>query len=249
MKKILIISLTALFIQVKAQILNVESFRIKTDTTGLAGKMGLNFALTKNTQSLISIGTNIHIQYKTKRSLYLLYGNYNLLSSESQKLVDNSVFHIRYNYKINKIWRWEFFVQGQKNSVSKIEFRGLVGTGIRIKLSKNDKFRYYFGSTSMYEHETQSGGQIVELWRWSNYFSMSLFPTKTFSFISTTYYQPAFSHFSDYRIASQNSLISKITDKLAFKTGFNLNYDAQPVIGIPKLQYNLISGILYSFGK
>ncbi len=249
MKNLMVIAFLFCFVGGQGQILNVESFRIKTDTTGWAGQLGLNFSLTKNTKSLTAISSNVHIQYKTMKSLYLIYGNYSLLISDNENLIDNSVFHIRYNYKIDKTWRWELFVQGQKNSISKIDFRGLVGSGVRIKLSDNEKYKYHLGSTVMFEHEIQSDRAVFDLWRWSNYFSFSIKPNDSFSFVSTTYYQPAFENFGDYRISSQNNLITKITKNFAFNTGFNLNYDTSPVAGVPKLQYNLVSGILYKFSK
>ena len=249
MKNTLLIALLFWFVEGQAQILNVENFRIKTDTVGWAGQLGLNFSLTKNTKSLTAISSNVHIQYKSLKSLYLIYGNYSLLLSDKENLIDNSVFHFRYNYQLSKTYIWELFVQGQKNSISKIDFRGLVGTGIRIKLSENEKYKYFLGSTLMFEHEIQTDRMVYDLWRWSNYFSLSINPKDNFSFVSTTYYQPAFENFGDYRISSQNNFITKITKSFAFNTGFNLNYDNRPIAGVPKLQYHLVSGIVYNFSK
>ncbi len=247
MKKTLFSLVFILVYGVQAQILNIEAYRIKTDTLGWAGKIGLNFSLTKNTKSLINIGNQTHIQYKTPKTLTLLLGQYNLLVSDNNNLIDKTVLHLRYNYYFKPRFIGEWFVQGQRNAVSKIQFRGLAGMGLRFKLSKNDHYRYYLGTTAMFEHEETTLDTTQELWRWSNYFSFTIIPNDHVSLVSTTYYQPAFSDFSDYRIASQNTLYFNISKHLSFKTAFNYTYDSSPVINIPKTQYNLISGVIYAF--
>ncbi len=230
------------------QILNVENLRIKTDTIGWAGKIGLDFSMTKNTKSLMILGNKTHVQFKTKKSLFLLLGQYNLMISDKNHLIDKSVLHFRYNYKFNDRVVGELFLQGQQNSISKIDFRGLSGLGIRFKLSKTKNMRYYFGTGFMYEYEkdfvSTTAAQLV---RSTSYFSFSIYPTSSVSMVSTTYFQPAISHFSDYRLSTQNSLFFHLTKKMSFKTSFNLAYDTMPIVGVPKMQYNLSSGLVYAF--
>ncbi len=230
-----------------SQILNIESYRIKTDTTGWAGRIGMDVSLTKNTKSLTKIGSKAHVQYKTSKSLILLLGQYNLLVSDGTDLIDKSTLHLRYNYDLTSKITGEYFVQGQKNSISKIDLRALAGAGLRFKLLRKENFRYYLGTTAMYEYEQSVINTIEKLWRWSNYFSFSIYPNKAFSFVSTTYYQPAFKSFGDYRMSSQNALFFNVTGHLSFKTAFNYNYDSTPVSGVPKVQYALSSGLVYNF--
>jgi putative salt-induced outer membrane protein YdiY len=232
---------------INAQILNIENFRIKTDTVGWSGKIGLNFSLTKNTKSLTNIGSNIHVQYKSKKNLYLILSNYNLLVSDKQDLINKAVIHLRHNYKINRILRSELFFQAQNNSISKIELRTLIGAGLRYKLSKKETKKFYLGTTIMYEHEKIVADlePTSDILRLSSYFSFNLYLDGNLSWIGTTYYQPAIKNFNDYRIATQSSLTYSFTKKLAFKTKFSLNYDAFPVNGIPQTDYNLSSGIVY----
>ena len=247
MKRIFILFLLLSAYYGQAQILNIENYRIKTDTTGWAGKLGIDFSMTKNTKSLVRFGSNLHVQYKTKRSLYLLLGQYHIFVSDGSNLIDKSVMHFRYNYKFSDRVVGETFLQMQRNAVSKIDLRSLYGAGLRFKLSPNKTHRYYLGTALMYEHEQSLGNTvpIQNLFRWSNYFSTSLYPTKNFTFISTTYYQPALQSFSDYRILSQNTMAFLISTRLSFKTAFNIQYDSDPVPGIPNMQYGLTSGLIY----
>jgi len=248
MKQILIFIALFSFAEFYGQILNVESLRIKTDTLGWAGKVGLDFSLTKNTKSLVMFGNKTHVQYKTKKSLFLLLEQYNLMISDKNHLIDKSVIHFRYNYKFADRIVGELFLQGQQNSVSKIDFRGLSGVGVRFKLSKSQNMRYYIGTGLMYEYEKDFvNTTATKLMRSTSYFSFSIYPSNQVSMVSTTYFQPALSHFSDYRLSSQNSLFFHLTDKLSFKTSFNLAFDTMPIVGVPELQYNLSSGLVYAF--
>lgn len=52
--------------QVKAQIVNVESQRLKEDTTGFAGSFGGSFNLAKNVDQIFSANAFSTIQYKEK---------------------------------------------------------------------------------------------------------------------------------------------------------------------------------------
>jgi hypothetical protein len=245
MKKLIFIVVAFLGMQLQAQIINVESLRIKTDTAGWAGKIGVNFSMIQNTKSLMNIGNNTHIQYKTTKSLILLLGQYSLLVSGDNNLIDKSVLHLRYNYNFTHIFVGECFVQAQRNAISKIDFRGLWGAGLRFKLNKDEKHKYYLGTTFMYEYEISTTKISQKLFRWSNYFSLSLYPSDYIRFVSTSYYQPVFSDFSDYRILSQNSFYFLITRHLSFKSTFNYYFDNRPEPGVPKTQYSLLSGLVY----
>ena len=143
----------------------------------------------------------------------------------------------------------EVFIQSQYDAVSDIKFRGLLGLGPRFKLSQNEKCRYDIGTLLMFEHEEANdpSTQILRDFRGSTYFSCSLYPLENLSIVSTTYYQPLLKQFSDFRISNETSIAFRILDNLAFKTSFIYNFDANPILNIPKTQYELTNGIIYSF--
>src|SRR5690606_3065101 len=114
-----------------SQIINVESLRRVTDTTGWHGTTSLDFSLTRNTNDLFRFGNHTHIQYKIPRQLFLLVGNVTFERSAEQNFVNQGSVHFRHNYKITGRFVWEAFTQAQYNSVAKINFRGLIGTGPR----------------------------------------------------------------------------------------------------------------------
>ncbi len=232
-----------------AQILNAESLRKVTDTSGWSGSVSLNFALKRNTKDFLTISNHIHLQYKMNKHLVLFKNDIAFQKIEGDKFENGGISHLRYNYRFHPRIAWEVFTQGQYNKISLIDFRGLLGTGPRFKLTTSENYKFYLGTLVMYEHEEIADGvtPIQRDVRGSAYLSFSMYPTETITIVSTTYYQPKFSQFSDYRISSQSSLLIDLFKNFAFKTSYTFTYDIFPAVGIPNSQYNFTTGITYSF--
>ena len=236
-------------IQIQSQILNAESLRKVTDTSGFSGATSLNFSLKRDINDYLGFSSRIHLQYKMNKHLVLLKNDIELQNIEGNKFENAGITHLRYNYRFHARSAWEIFTQAQYNKVSKIDFRYLFGTGPRFKLTTSERYKCYFGTHIMYEHEELNDGitPIQRDFRSSSYLSFSLYPTSTITLISTTYYQPNLRDFEDYRISSQTSLLIDLFKNFAFKTTYTFTYDEFPAIGIPNSQYNLESGIVYTF--
>jgi putative salt-induced outer membrane protein YdiY len=248
MRYFLLIALLLFSFTVESQILNVESLRKVTDTSGWSGSASVNFALRRSTNDFFTIYSNIHVQYKMKKNLILFKNQIYFQKIEGENFTNSGVSHIRYNYRFHKRIACEVFVQGQYNKVSKIDFRGLVGTGPRFKLSNSENYKFYLGTLVMYEQEELSdGSEIQRNFRGSGYLSFSLYPTETITFLSTTYYQPRLSEISDFRISNQSSLAIDVFKGLAFTINYNFTYDKTPAEGIPNSQYYFTTGLSYSF--
>ena len=191
---------------VSAQVVNIENRRIPSDTTGIFGSLGLSINLINNQKQVLSLGNNAHVQLKTKKDLYLVLQSLSWLRADNQDLVKRGFWHVRYNRKTSPILRLEAFGQIQFNSIEKVENRILAGAGPRFKLSKNEKYKAYLGTLIMHEWErlTRPAEQASEQqwdhqhYRFSSYISISIYPTKTFSLTSTTYFQPRLEYISDY---------------------------------------------------
>lgn len=232
-----------------AQILNVESLRKVTDTSGFSGNANLNFALKRNTNDFITLSNQIHVQYKMNNHLVLFKNDISFQKIEGDNFENSGIQHLRYNYKITPIVTWEVFGQSQYNKISKINFRGLLGTGPRFKISGKENYRVYAGTLTMLEYEEVDDGVtgIQRDIRGSAYLSCSMFPLENISFVSTTYYQPLYSQFSDYRISSQSSLVTSVYKNFGLKISYTFTYDNSPAAGIPNSQYDFSTGINYSF--
>lgn len=249
MKKLLLLLLTITTALITAnksfcQIVNMESQRYHTDTTGWAGSIGGNFALTNYGQKVFDVDANAHVQYKTKKSLYLFLGGYGFLKGDQQSYVDYSFLHLRYNYKLTKILRLEAFTQLQQNVITKIQFRYLIGAGPRFKLVESPKIKLYMGSLPMYEVEKETGvPEHIINWRCSNYISFTFIPNKQTEFTTTTYYQPVMFDAGNYRLLNQSSCKIKASKKIAVVIRYNYQYDASPATGVNKETYNFGTGL------
>lgn len=236
-----------------AQVINIESERIKTDTTGWAGSAEVGSHIYKNNFVLYDISSNIHVQYKTKRSLFLLLNNISFISVDNPGTEDtpfeNAGFqHFRYNYKITDKFVWEAFVQGQYNEALGIDWRFLAGTGPRYKLIGLDKFRLYVAALYMFEREKNPENvDPIDVNRMSSYVSFTIAPNDKFNLVSTTYYQPDLANFSDYRIASTTNLKVYLSKRFYWKSDYNILFDTAPAAGIDGTVYSFDNGIGLEF--
>ena len=225
--------------------------RKSVDTTKWTGSASFDISLIKNTNEILRIDNKTHIQYKDSKHLWLFVNDLNIQKTESNSLVNKGTQHLRYNHKIFTRIKMEAFAQAQYDAISEIKFRGLLGTGPRFILSEKEKYKFYLGTLIMYEYEKALGNIENNLQRdvrGSSYFSFNLIPTETISIISTSYFQPKLELFSDFRLSNDTSLLFKILKNLAFKLNFNYLYDAFPVSSnIPKTQFEITNGLLYSF--
>lgn len=247
MKKLLLLLLFSPLAE--AQILNAESLRKVTDTSGWSGSATVNFALARNVNDILSLGTDIHVQYKTKKHLVLLKNQIVFRKLNDDDFSNFGITHFRYNYKLSPRWKWEVFAQGQYNRVNLIDFRGLLGTGPRYKITTSEKYKFYLGSLLMFEYEEVADG-ITPLQRdvrLSSYLSFSLYPTDNITLVSTTYYQPQVDNWSDHRVSSESSFVLKVYKNLNLNLTYVFVFDAFPAIGIPNSQYRFTTGITYSF--
>jgi putative salt-induced outer membrane protein YdiY len=232
-----------------AQVVNIESQRMQSDTTGWLGNFGTNFLFQKNAVEVLNINLNAHVQYKTQKNLYLFLANYNLLKGSGETLTDNLFYHLRYNHKFNAWLRWEVFTQLQQNSVTGIDVRVLTGTGPRFKLHGTKQFALYIATAAMYEYEKEETSPPVyhRDVRSSSYVSFTYRPVESAEIISTIFYQPLFRDFNDYRILNEISLKFRITKHFSFKAGWYYLYDSAPAASTPKLNYSISNGVEYDF--
>ncbi len=241
--------LLCIWVPSQAQIVNVERKRISsTDTIGWFGDAGLNFTTAKSTVEYLSLGINTGIQRKGRNSLLLFLTDFNLLNAEDQEFANNAFAHLRYNTKVSKVIRWEFFNQVQYNNLTNLQLRYLAGTGPRFKLTPYESAKFYWGVAYMYEYEELTDPLVTHRdHRLSSYFSFTLTPVENISFVSTTYVQPLLRYFSDYRLLNENVLSVAITGSLTLDIKFQISYDVEPPEGVPQTTYKSVNGLTYEF--
>lgn len=232
------------------QIVNIESRRFQTDTVGWKGSANIGFSMGKQRQTFFILNASAHVQYKSKKHLYLLLGSNELLKSKSDNYVNAGFVHFRHNYSLKIKWlRWESFTQAQFNQINGLRLRYLLGSGMRFKVLKYDNYRMYIGTLYMYEHEVNiDRTQKLNEFRFSGYLSFVLRPTEIVEFISTTYYQPNVAANKDFRLSTQNSIKLRVHKNFNLGMNFVLNYDSSPPVGaVTNLTYLWSNNLIVDF--
>ncbi|MBC8048084.1 MAG: DUF481 domain-containing protein [Fimbriimonadaceae bacterium] len=250
MKKILLIAGMLLIMHrgLRSQVINIESYRIRTDTSGWAGSADVSLYLAKYDEPILTFLTNLQLQYKEGKSLFLMLTDLASVQTDEEKFVSSGFQHFRYNYKITDRFVWEAFVQGQYNAPLAIDWRFLTGTGPRFKLVGTDKFRMYIAALYMFELEKNTGIEDpINANRLSSYISFTLETNENYTLTSTTYYQPNFADFADYRISTALNLKTYFGKYGYMKLKYSLLDDKAPAEGVPETTYNLSGGLGFEF--
>ncbi|WP_029038770.1 DUF481 domain-containing protein [Salinimicrobium xinjiangense] len=249
MIRILLLS-TALLLPglLSAQLVNIESRRMQTDSVRFTLNADFSFNHTNNDGSQVNqVDAALTTQLKSKdlRKIYFVLGNYKLIDSESGNLQNAWFLHGRFNFKFSQLLRFESFIQGQYNQLLIVEQRNLVGAGLRVKWVDKERFSGYAGNSYMYEVEySDRAGTTNYNHRNSTYFTLSYTTgSKKFSVTNTVYYQPLYRHFEDYRILEQFRLDVPLSNWLSVFTLYNYYFDSKTPLNSEEYTSNLNVGI------
>lgn len=218
-----------LFFGVYAQLVNIESKRMQTDSVRFVLTGDLLFNYTENNDEyVLQVGSNLTTQFKSKdlKKIYFIVGDYNLVKSQEQDFQNSWFFHARYNQELSDLLRLEAFIQNQSNTRLTVTNRNLVGTGIRLKLISQDFTRVYFGNSYMYEIETiESISEKFYNHRNSSYLSINRsFEKLNLDITGTLYFQPLYRDLSDHRVLAQLKAGVPLTNTISLSALYNYFY-------------------------
>lgn len=245
-KKLLICVLFCLGLPLTAQIVNIETLRFMLDSNGWVGQIQASLNYKEDKFTNFSSSTGLHLAYKHNKHNFLTISSFGYMKVDENELANNLFGHLRYNYDLSSTFIIEAFVQSKYDEFINIRMRNLAGGGLRIKLAHTKKLRFYSGFTGMYEHEELTDNIKNEGARMSDYISF-VYSIDPFTFSYTTYYQPRFDEFDNFRISSDSNVQLKVFKKLSFFASFNLEYDSQRPEEIPSSVSNFKSGVNYTF--
>tara|TARA_R110002051_G_scaffold86498_2_gene152376 strand:+ start:44098 stop:44877 length:780 start_codon:yes stop_codon:yes gene_type:complete len=247
-KPLLCISIFLLLNSLQAQLVNIESKRMHTDSLRFVLNSDLLFNYTDNNGAYIfQVGANLTTQLKSKdlRSIYFLIGNVNLIRSKNEDFQNSYFLHARFNRKLSDVVRFEAFLQNQNNQKLTISERNLAGVGLRLKLLAKSGTLAYIGNSYIYEIElVQATGQNFYNHRNSSYISLNQnFKKYNLDITGTLYFQPLYTNISNHRILSQFKAEMPLTKKISFSALYNssvINFNSD-------LEDNRSSNISFGF--
>jgi hypothetical protein len=246
----IIIALNLYFIH--AQIINIEDKRIALgDSIAFKGFGDLGLSLYRNDKQLTTIKANMQLEYVNRRHFILFLSGYNLIHTEgSANALNDGFAHLRYNFDIKNSLVYEAFAQGQYNERTRVLFRGLVGSGIRVKIKYDKKKRFYLGLAYLIESNQFKDNTLRQLdHRLSSYLSYNIGFGNKSKFVHTTYVQPRIDNWDNIRVSSEASLFFFISKHLSFRSTFNTAYDSDPRLppSVPDWIYTLTNGLRFEF--
>lgn len=233
----------------QGQIVNIEDRRtVFTDSLGWHENLDIGINLIKNTDRVFSVSGAFQLEVLQKGRRILSISKFKFLDAGDENFINNGFQHLRFNRIFNNWLTFELFGQAQYNEQLFIKFRALGGSGGRFQLIGRPKQRIHVGLTYMYEfdEEKDSGIQHKDH-RLSSYLSLSLKFNDIVSLRSTSYFQPLFKEWDDYRMSSESTLSFKISAHLRFNSSFQYSYDSRASAGAPKRSYSLLNSIRYEF--
>ncbi|MBL7813455.1 MAG: DUF481 domain-containing protein [Saprospiraceae bacterium] len=238
--------------EIQAQIINIEDRRVALgDSVTFKGFGDLGLNLYRNDKQTTTAKASLQLEYKHQKHFALLLSGYNLIHTEGATNVLNDGFvHLRYNYDLSKHWVYEAFSQGQYNERTRILFRGLIGTGIRIKIKHGKTQRYYIGLSYLFESNQFKDNTLrQEDHRLSGYLSYNIAFSNKSRLVHTTYLQPRLNDWQNIRVSSEASLLFNISKHLIFRSTFNTAYDSDPRLpaSVPDWIYTFTNGLRFEF--
>jgi hypothetical protein len=219
-----------------------------TDTIGWMGNVSAAMNLTRSVEKITEIDMGLHFQYKAKKSLWILLGNYNFLKGASEKYVDNRFIHLRYSFKVRRRLNWEVFTQAENNLVTLLRSRFIMGTGPRVKIFSNKFIHLHVATHFTYIRERERNIKDTVHWdfRSSSYIAFVITPNDRIEFSSTTFFQPLYKKFSNNRVMNQSTLSVKASKHFSLMVRWNFLHDRFPIGTAPETIYGLSTGVNYN---
>jgi hypothetical protein len=239
------------FVELQAQIVNIEDKRRQLDTIGWAGQLDLSGQLTQNTRKVLALSAALRLDGQMEKHNYLLLGNYNLALVDDDRFLNDGFGHLRFGRTLTQRWTLEAFGQLQYNRRLRIGLRGLLGAGPRIQLFSGDKGEVTTALLYMFEYNELNEGDIYRRdHRLSAYLSMRWQPAPQLSFHTTTYYQPLLTAWADRRFSTINTLVLAVSEHLRLTSSFSLVFDgllARLAENVPSTTYQWKNGLRIQF--
>jgi putative salt-induced outer membrane protein YdiY len=252
--RLLLIILCACISQNAIAIVSMESVHLGKPPEGFSGAFDLSFDADYGNTEESSVSTGIKLQNTREQRINFVIANYEYGESSGSKTKNKSFVHYRHIYQQQTDRALEGFAQLSSNEFTRLNLRALAGGGIRLSLGKiTDKRAFLLGLGAFFEREDLDTDAALgeedtsETVRGSVYFVMKFHFNDNVSLVSSTYLQPDFGHFSDFRAIEDLSLASKLTERLALKIGLFIGHDSEPPPSVENTDVSVKIGLSVAF--
>ncbi len=235
-------------------IVSMESVHLGKPPEGFSGAFDLGFDADYGNTEQRSVSTGVKLQNTRDRRINFVIASYEYGESSGSKTKNKSFLHYRHIYQRTSDYALEGFAQLSSNEFTRLNLRALAGGGVRLNLGKKtEKRAFLLGLGAFYEREdldtdaALGEDETSEAVRASTYLVMKFAFNEYVSLVSSTYYQPDVSKFSDFRAIEDLSLVSKLTERLSLKFGLFIGHDSDPPPTVEHTDTNINIGFSVAF--
>ena len=234
-------------------IVNMDDLHFRQHEYGLSG--AVNFKASErsgNTESRnVALGSQLQWNQEDYINLFVLGFDYG--ESDGEKNLKKSFIHLRHVRRFSENLDYEFFGQIEENEFTRLSYRWLLGTGIRLPFAESDRHIAYFGFGGFHEVEKitpltdADEEEIHRTGRWNTYLLSRYKLNSRVKFSNTAYYQPRMADTADWRGLLVSLLSVKATDSIAIQFSIEVSRDSQPPLGVKKTDKAIQTGFEYAF--
>lgn len=254
LKRIIFVMLLCFFIGIsvsEAQILNVERTRGTADSTGWGGEISFDFTVNKYRERVITGESESTLIYTSNLHRYIFLNSLEFVDIDGASVINSGYLHLRSTFLHNGSFSPELFAQYQYNNNLGLDSRYLAGGGIRYRFLSSDNFSGTLSTGLMVENEqwNPNEGETEENTYLKSTSNLALRGrlTEQATLLVIGYYQARPSDYFKPRATFESQLGVSLSRHVLLSVSFVMTNDADPVIDIPKLTYELKNGIVISF--
>lgn len=246
---LLILSMTS---NVTHAIVNMDNLHFKQHEDKFSGSIKFQASTSSGNSESNNVSFSNQLQWNTPTHINLLVMGYEYGETNRERSRNNSFIHYRHVRKFSESLDYEFYTQLEENEFTRLTYRGLFGTGLRLSIADSDSHSAYLGIGGFREVEkidSQNDKQesVTRTGRWNIYLMSRYKLAEQIKFSNTLYWQPRMADSSDRRALFISLLSIKTTRKFSVQFSFESAYDSEPPTSVEKKDSRIKSGIVYSF--
>ena len=231
---------------------NIERIR-GSGARGFSGAAKLDLSTRSGNEDVHRVGLNGVGRYGGQRFSELLAIKQQVGWANGRRFSNQGLVHLRLVHHTKKRLQIEGFTQSDYNRSRKLDFRALLGGGLRALLLESKSVEFWWGSGYMFEHERlelDAGDRHAaetSVHRWSNYISAQASISQRVEFTWSGYLQPQIGAWGDVRVLSESQLSADLGGPFSLEISYNLRFDSKPPLDVAELDSALNSGLSVRF--
>ncbi|MDH5445898.1 MAG: DUF481 domain-containing protein [Gammaproteobacteria bacterium] len=231
----------------------MDSVHFKQNQLGLSGNVRLQASSNSGNTDSRNISFSNQLQWNSEQHINLLVLGYEYGEVNDERNRNKSFVHGRHVWHYSESFDVEFFVQAEENEFTRLSYRGLMGTGIRVPFAESENHLAYLGLGGFQEVEKitppqgSNNEEVNRHNRWNVYLMSRYKLADRVKFSNTLYWQPRMDDSSDRRALFVSILDVMTTRQFSFQFSVESVFDSKPPDGVEKTDTQVKTGIAYSF--